>query len=267
MRAAWQYNRSANMQIACCQFDAAWEDKPANYRKVRAMVTSARLDAGAMLLLPEMFATGFSMNTAATAESIDGPTAKFLSELARQHRIFVLGGAVVTDPATGRPRNEALAFAPDGRPAARYAKMRPFTLSKEHEHHAAGERSVAFDWSGCRVAPAVCYDLRFPELFRLAARGGAELLAVIASWPVARVAHWNALLAARAIENQAYVAGCNRIGRDGAGLDHNGQSRIIHPAGDVLADAGAGETIISAEVDLAALRQYRQKLPFLTDMR
>jgi predicted amidohydrolase len=117
------------------------------------------------------------------------------------------------------------------------------------------------------VSPAVCYDLRFPELFRRAAGGGAELLAVIANWPVAREGHWATLLAARAIENQAYVAGCNRVGADGNGLVHSGRSRIVDPRGEVLADAGGEETIIRAKVDVDALREYRRKLPFLADMR
>ena len=254
------------MEVACCQFDIAWEDKAANYRRVAAMVRGAGLEAGTLLLLPEMFATGFSMNTAATAEPLEGPTAQFLAELAREYRLYVLGGAVITDSA-GRHHNEALALGPDGRLAAHYAKVYPFTYSREHEHHAAGEQVAAFEWSGVRVSPAVCYDLRFPELFRRAAGGGAELLAVIANWPVAREAHWTTLLAARAIENQAYVAGCNRVGTDGTGLVHTGRSRIIDPRGETLADAGGEETIIRAPVDLGALRDYRGKLPFLADMR
>jgi omega-amidase len=255
------------MQVACCQFDIAWEDKPANYRRVADMVRAAGLEPGTLLLLPEMFATGFSMNTARTAEPLEGPTGKFLAELALEHRLQVVGGAVITDAASGRPRNEALAFDPRGRLLARYAKVYPFTLSSEHEHHAAGERGAAFDWAGCRVSPAVCYDLRFPELFRRFAGDGAELLAVIANWPVAREAHWTTLLRARAIENQACVAGVNRVGTDGTGLAHSGRSQIIDHRGEVVADAGGEETIIRANVDPDALREYRRKLPFLADMR
>jgi predicted amidohydrolase len=255
------------MQLACCQFDIAWEDKPANYRRVTDLVRSAKLTPGALLLLPEMFATGFSMNTAATVEPLDGPTAKFLASLARENRIHVLGGAVITDTETGRPRNEALAFDPAGRLAAHYAKVYPFSVSREHEHHAAGESVAFFEWSGLRASPAVCYDLRFPELFRRAAGGGAELLPVIANWPLTRQAHWVTLLRARAVENQAYVAGCNRVGRDGVGLEYAGGSQVIDYGGNVLADAGAGETVISATVDPHALRAYRRKLPFLADMR
>jgi predicted amidohydrolase len=255
------------MQVACCQFEIAWEDKPANYRRVAAMVRDARLEDGTLLLLPEMFATGFSMNVARTAEPLEGPTARFLSELAKEHRLHVVGGAVITDAASGRPRNEALAFDPQGRLVTHYAKVYPFSLSREHEHHAAGEHVAAFGWEGARVSPAVCYDLRFPELFRRAASEGAELLAVIANWPVAREAHWVTLLRARAIENQAYVAGCNRVGTDGNALVHSGRSQIIDFRGEVLADAEGRETVISAPVHVAALREYRGSLPFLADMR
>lgn len=255
------------MQIACCQFDIAWEDKPANYRRVGAMARAARLAPGALLLLPEMFATGFSMNVAATAEPVDGPTVAFMSNLAKEHRVHVVGGAVITDASTGRPRNEALAFGPDGRLAARYAKVYPFSPSREHEHHVAGENTSCFHWAELCVSPAVCYDLRFPELFRRAAGEGAELLPVIANWPSTRESHWVALLRARAIENQAYAAGCNRIGVDGADLHYSGHSQIIDFRGDVLTDAGGEEKIISATVDPAALREYRRSLPFLADMR
>jgi len=255
------------MRVACCQFDIAWEDKPANYRRVAALVRDARLAPGTLLLLPEMFATGFSMNVAATSEAIGGPTPQFLSELAKEYQLCVIGGAVIIDAGSGRPRNEALAFDPDGKVAARYAKVYPFSLSREHVHHAAGECPALFECSGLRISPAVCYDLRFPELFRRAAREGAELLPVIANWPVAREAHWATLLRARAIENQAYVAGCNRIGRDGEGLTYSGRSQIIDFGGNVLADAGAEETVISAALDPHALTDYRLKLPFLADIR
>ena len=255
------------MQVACCQFDIAWEDKPANFRRVRAMVRAASPAPETLLLLPEMFATGFTMNVAATAEPLEGPTAAFLSDLAKGNGIHVLGGAVVTDAATGRPRNEALAFDPGGRMVCHYAKAYPFSPTREHEYHAAGEHTALFDWSGVRVSPAVCYDLRFPELFRRAAGEGATLLPVIANWPVAREGHWVALLRARAIENQAYAAGCNRVGRDGNGLEYSGRSQIIDFRGEVLADAGCDERVITAAVDHQALLEYRRALPFLADMR
>ena len=258
------------MQIACCQYDIAWEDKPANYRKVATLVRDARLEPAALLLLPEMFATGFSMNTAVTAEPPDGPSAQFLSELARDYRVYVMGGAAVA-PSERRPYNQALVFDPAGRSVASYDKVRLFKHGTEHEHYQPGARLLTFNWGpkdGCTVAPRICYDLRFPELFRPAALDdGAQVLTVIANWPVTRQAHWLTLLRARAIENQAYFAGCNRVGSDGNGLQYAGGSQIIDFGGNVLADAEAEEKVISATIDLSDLKEYRNKLPFLADGR
>lgn len=258
------------MQVACCQFDIAWEDKPANYRRVTELVRAARLERGTLLLLPEMFATGFSMNAAAIAEAPDGPTVRFLAELASANQVYVIGGVAIAEESRGgRPANEAVAVDPSGGVVRRYAKVYPFSPGTEDRHYAAGADPVDFEWSGCRVAPTVCYDLRFPELFRRAMdRSGrsVELLTVIANWPVARIEQWTALLRARAIENQAFVAACNRVGKDPT-LVYNGHSQIIDPSGKMLADAGEEETVIRAELDLAGLREYRRKLPFLADMR
>jgi predicted amidohydrolase len=157
-------------------------------------------------------------------------------------------------------------FTPDGKELARYSKMQPFTPGGESAKYDAGKSPTVFDWQGFKVSPFVCYDLRFPEHFRTATKRGAQLITVIASWPVTRIQHWITLLQARAIENQAYVAGVNRCGKDPK-LSYNGRSLIISPKGDILADAGNGESVISAEVNLDELIAYRRDLPFLADMR
>lgn len=254
------------MRVACCQFDIAWEDKAANYRRVEALVHASSLPRGTLLLLPEMFATGFSMNAAGIAEAIDGPTAAFVAGLARRGEIHVLAGVVAAGDGTGRPRNEAVLFGPDGRLACRYAKVHRFTFAGEHEHYDAGDRAVTCAVAGWRVQPAVCYDLRFPELFRGPGGRGAELICVIANWPAERASHWRALLQARAIENQAYVAAVNRCGRD-PNAAYSGRSQVIDPRGEVVADAGTGEAVISAELDLDELRVYRATFPALCDIR
>jgi predicted amidohydrolase len=253
------------MQIACCQFDIAWEDKPANYAKVSAMVRSAALAPGTLLLLPEMFATGFSMNASAIAETPDGPTAQFLATLAAQYGIYTVGG-VVLHGADGTARNEALCFDPQGRSIARYAKLHLFSFATEQQHYVPGSDIASFDWAGCRVMPTICYDLRFPELYRIATRQGAEVLVVIANWPIARDEHWMALLRARAIENQAYVAGLNRCGTDPS-FTYSGRSQIIDPTGKIIADAGSDEMILCADVNVEALHRYRKTFPPLRDAR
>ncbi len=254
------------MNIYCCQLDIVWEDKEANYRKVEALLVAARPHRDSLVLLPEMFATGFSMNVAGIAEdSADGPTVQFLSRQAAELGVYLVGG-FATRGGDGMGRNVLAVFGPDGRRAADYTKIHPFSIGEESRHYAGGDRVRTFAWATATVAPFICYDLRFPEVFRHATRAGAEVIVAIANWPAARAEHWVTLLRARAIENQAYVAGVNRCGNDPK-LAYTGRSSIVDPHGNTLADAGAEERVIGAEIDLPALREYRQRFPVLRDMR
>lgn len=246
------------------QFDIAWENKPANFATVRSLMATAKPEAGSLVALPEMFATGFSMNAAAIAESSGGETEPFLSALAKEYQVTLIGG-VATRGSDGKFRNEALVVSPAGEIFCRYAKMRPFSPGQENEHYTAGEQPVIFQWGNCSVAPFICYDLRFPEIFRAAAKKAQpELFVVIASFPAKRMNHWIRLLQARAIENQAYVMGVNRVGNDPF-YAYNGHSLIIDPQGEILADAGETAGSINASLDLANLKKYRDGLPFLRD--
>ena len=253
------------MRLFCVQFDILWENKPANYARLRELLATEMLPAGSLVLLPEMFSTGFSMNVDAVAEGSPSATSEFLAQTARELGVFVLGG-LVTRRADGRGRNQAVAFSPEGKEVARYHKMQPFTLGGESQHYAAGKEIATFSWQNLVVAPFICYDLRFPEIFRRAVRQGAQLFAVIANWPTPRIHHWLTLLQARAIENQAYVAGVNRCGTDPQ-QTYSGRSLIVSPRGEILADADEGERVVSAEVDLAGLLAYRTEFPALQDMR
>ncbi|MCY2991543.1 MAG: carbon-nitrogen family hydrolase [Planctomycetota bacterium] len=255
------------MHLACCQLGIVWEDKPANYGRVETLLAAAQLPPGTLLLLPEMFATGYTMRAEAVAEPPDGPTAHFLADLASRYQIWVQGGIAIQSVDSSRPRNEMLVFSPAGQLAARYAKIHLFSFVGEPEHYAPGESLAAWEWQGTSVAPAICYDLRFPELFRAAAIGGAEIFTVIACWPAAREEHWLALLRARAIENQGYVAAANRCGADPFGQAYSGRSQIIDPRGQILADAGSAAGVIQAEIDMEGLRRYRQEFPALRDIR
>ena len=228
------------------------------------MLASVFPERGSLVLLPEMFATGFSMNVAGIADQATQKTQAFLAELAAMHDVYVMGGVVVAD-ASGRGRNQCVIYGPKGDELARYSKIRPFTLGGEADHYEAGEKVEIFEWEGFRVAPFICFDLRFPELFRTAAAKGANLLTVIANWPEKRVAHWECLLRARAIENQAYVIGVNRSGRDPF-LSYPGRSLIIDPNGETLAEAGSGESIVTAQLDPGHVDSFRRSLPFLADM-
>jgi len=253
------------MQVVAVQPDIAWEDKAANFERVEQQLAAAKIEPGALVALPEMFATGFSMNVSATAEPADGPTHQFLAGLARQYQVTVVGG-VVTRGADGRGLNQAVAFDPTGELLARYSKIHPFSFAGETKHFAGGSEIATFTWQGLKVAPFVCYDLRFPEIFRHAVRRGAELLVVIANWPEARESHWQALLRARAIENQCYLVGVNRVGSDPL-VRYAGHSLILDPRGEPLAIAGSEPEVLSAQVERNPLVEYRQKFPALNDVR
>ena len=254
------------MTVVCLQFDIAWENKPVNFATVRRLLAAAAPARDSLVALPEMFATGFSMNAEGIAESYGGETERFLAAAAREFGVWLVAGAAMRGR-DGRARNKALAFSPAGDLCAFYAKMHPFTPGGESEHYVAGERPVAFRWGECTVSPFICYDLRFPESFRAAAASyRPELFVIIANFPEKRVQHWVRLLQARAIENQAYVAGVNRIGNDPF-YSYGGRSLIIDPQGEILADAGGSESVISVPLDLVTLRKYREGLPFLADMR
>jgi len=253
------------MKLACCQFDIAWENKPANHDRVAGMLRAAALPAGSLVLLPEMFATGFSMNVRGIAEDTHGATHIFLSRLSEELKLNLLAGVVRTAP-DGNGMNEAVAFDPLGTELARYQKLHPFTFAGEDAHYAAGERVIRFSWNGFTVAPSICYDLRFPEPFRAASKGGVDCFAVLANWPASRELPWVTLLQARAIENQAYVAGVNRCGDD-PNARYAGRSLIIDPRGNILADGGSEPGVISAEVDRASLLAFREKFPVLRDTK
>ena len=253
------------MNIACVQFEIAWEDKERNYAKILALLHGAKIPPGSLVLLPEMFATGFSMNVAGIAEEQGGSTEQFLAKTARDSGIFLLAG-VVTRGANGHGRNECVVFSPEGKLLARYCKMKPFTLGGETACYEAGERALVFACGEISVAPFICYDLRFPEVSRSIAGQRPELMTFIASWPNARLHHWVRLLQARAIENQCYVAGVNRIGNDPR-YQHSGRTMIVDPHGEILADAGSNECVIQAKIDPAWLAEYRRAFPALNDMR
>ncbi|MCF7786706.1 MAG: carbon-nitrogen family hydrolase [Prosthecobacter sp.] len=251
------------MNVHLVQIDSVWEDRSANLAKARQLIASAKPQPGSLIILPETFSTGFSMNLAVTAEPEKGPTEQFLREMATQYQSSVIGG-VVTPTSDGRGKNQALAIAPDGSVLARYTKNYPFSLGGEDKAHVAGTGVALFEWQGLRIAPLICYDLRFPELARSAIRAGADVLVFIAAWPVKRIQHWITLLQARAIENLAYVIGVNRCGADPE-FTYTGRSLVIDPHGLIIADAAEQERVISAQVDPSIVRDWRSQFPALRD--
>lgn len=253
------------MNIHLVQHDIVWENPSLTCAHVAALLKKVEFSARDLIVLPEMFSTGFSMNAKLIGEAEDGVTSTFLSDLARETACYVIGGVPLI-ARSGRVQNQAACINPQGDVIARYAKMQPFTPAGEGENFEAGAAPAVFDWNGLKVAPLICYDLRFPEVFRAATRRGAEMFCLIASWPAARSAHRDILLPARALENLAYVAGLNRVGRD-PNCEYNGQSGVIDPLGNWIVRAGETETVLSCEIDPNVVRSARAKFPWLRDMR
>ncbi len=220
------------MRIALVQMDLAWEDVPENHRRAALLLEEAAAGGARLALLPEMFSTGFSMDSRRIAQPPGGPSESFLREQSARLDLWIL--ASVPEAGEPSPRNMALLVSPDGS-VVRYAKIHPFSYAGEDRVYTAGDRVVTAEIEGMRVTPLVCYDLRFPEPFRTAA-DETDLFAVVANWPDQRREHWRALLRARAIENQAYVAGVNRAG-DGNGLHYAGDSAAIAPLGETIVEA------------------------------
>jgi predicted amidohydrolase len=252
------------LRVAAVQHDIVWEQPAANFAALAPRIADAARAGARLVLLSEMFATGFSMAAERIAEDEAGPTAAFLAEQAKVHDVWVGGSVPERRAGDGKPANVFVLADPDGT-TRRFAKLHPFSYAGEHEHYAAGTEVVTWDVDGVRVTPFVCYDLRFGDDFWRAAHD-TECYVVVANWPAARRVHWQTLLRARAIENQAYAVGVNRVG-EGDGLAYAGDSAVIDPLGEVLASAAGTETTLVVDVDTAVVERVRRELPFLPDRR
>lgn len=250
------------MRLYLCQLDIVWEDRRANLQKARARVASASPQPGSLVVLPEMFSTGFSMNPAITREGLASESAALMGDLARQFDCCVMGGLV--HGTRGALFNQAVALSPERRELVRYSKLHPFSPAGEDRLITPGAGVALFEWNGFVVAPFICYDLRFPEEFRVAVQQGVTLMVVLANWPASREEHWITLLRARAIENQCYVAGVNRCGAD-PHTAYPGHSVVIGPRGEIVAEAGPEETVLEAAISPELVRENRETFPALRD--
>lgn len=253
------------MRVAAIQSDIAWEDPEANFERLRPWVAAAAAAGARLVVLPEMFACGFSMATERVREPPDGPSARFLADQANQHGLWICGSIPEAPEGAARPYNTLVLASPGGQVQHRYRKIHPFSFAREHEHYEAGDRHVTVDVEGLRCTLFVCYDLRFADEFWGRA-DATDAYIVVANWPERRRHHWSCLLQARAIENQAYVVGVNRVGH-GSGVDYSGDSRIIDPWGEILAAGAGGETMLLADLKPAAVQDARDKFPVLKDRR
>ncbi|MBI1759440.1 MAG: carbon-nitrogen family hydrolase [Actinobacteria bacterium] len=265
------------MRVSVVQHDIAWEDPAATQLRLVPLIEQAAAAGSRLVVLTEMYATGFSMDTDRIAEPPGGPNEEFCVAQATRHGVWLAASVaqwrvaqwqvaplpVAGSPGRGRPRNVGLLAAPDGT-VHRYAKIHPFSFGGEDRHYEAGDVTLTVDVEGVRVSLLICYDLRFADTFWGLAHG-TDCYVVVANWPQPRREHWRTLLAARAIENQAYVVGANRVGMAPNGLAYSGDSRIVDPLGAVLAEASQVETVLTAEVDPDRVAQVRRELPFLAD--
>ncbi len=253
------------MRVALVQMDIALGRPDINRSRVADLVRFAAADAD-LVMLPEMWSTGYCLpDLAGNLADRDGePTGAFLSGIAKEFGIYLAG--TVADERGGKVYNLATVYGPDGQRVAEYAKTHLVPMMDEHLYLAPGSQVSVADLGAVKAGLAICYDLRFPELFRTMALGGAQLMLLPAEWPKQRLSHWRTLLMARAIENQCFVLACNRVGSD-ANNTFPGHSMVIDPWGTVLAEGGEGEEIIRATIDQAQVAEIRSRIPVFRDRR
>lgn len=246
------------LKITLLQETLSWMDGEANLRHFDEQL--AGLTGRDLIVLPEMFTTGFAME-AAKSSLPQAQVVEWLHQHARRTDALV-GGSAAIQTENGAV-NRFLLVEPDGT-LHQYDKRHLFRMADEHHHYLPGEQRQVFEWRGWRILPQICYDLRFPVFSRN--RNDYDLALYVANWPGPRALHWQALLLARAIENQAYVAGCNRVGSDGNQHHYSGDSQIISPQGEILSAAEPHQRArLDAELSLDALNAYRERFPAWQD--
>lgn len=252
------------MKVALCQSNIQWNDPDLNLQCCAAFVEKAVQQSAKLILFPEMFLSGFSLLSGSLAEEVYRKGLAFLAETARTKGLSI-GGTLPECAERGeRPYNTFFIFGPAGE-VLRYRKLHLFSFAAEEKHYTEGSVVQITQLEGLRVSPFICYDLRFAEVFSKVALQ-TDVYLVLANWPAGRQSHWEILLRARAIENQAYVIGVNRVG-EGGGLSYKGGSAIINPLGEYVARGGDREEMIVGELQASELRRVRQEFPFLQDRR
>jgi predicted amidohydrolase len=249
------------MRCVLLQCDPAWQDLPANRRALESMLASVGDVRGALVVTPEMAESGFTMHP---EHACDDASLSFAADLARRFGCFLHMGFVERHGESFR--NVTATVSPDGHTLLHYAKTHLFSPAGEPRAYQAGNRIAIAEIGGLKTSAFICYDLRFPELWRHAAVAGAELMLLSACWPQVRQSHWRALTIARAIENQAFVVACNRVGQE-PNATYAGGSLIVAPDGEILAEAGSEKIALFADIDPERARAWRARFPALRDVR
>ncbi len=255
----------SSLQVTLLQPDTQWENKKANLDRLGRLIASAPEKPG-LIVLPEMFSTGFSMNPAPFAETMDGPTVQWMRDMATAKKSVLTGSIIAEDD--GRYYNRLIWMLPNGS-FGYYDKRHLFAFAGEHLHYSAGNKRLIGSLSGWKINLLVCYDLRFPVWIRQTGSGSSaneyDLIVFVANWPEKRNHAWKTLLQARAIENQCYVIGVNRSGIDGNGIAYAGESQVIDPLGNVLHSMTPAESCYSHLLEEETLKEVRARFPFWKD--
>mgnify|MGYP002397964011 CR=1 FL=1 len=252
--------KKPNLNISIVQSDLIWHDKSSNLHKMDSFIQKIEDDTD-LVILPEMFSSGFTMDSAGMAESMRGDTVKWMIEKAVENKCAISGSLVITD--SDRFYNRHLFIHPDGS-IDFYDKKHLFRMADEHKYYSPGNQRVVVKYKGWRIMLLTCYDLRFPVWSR--SRNDYDVLIYVANWPEKRRQAWITLLAARAIENQAYVIGVNRVGMDGNQINYSGDSAVIDPKGDFISNIRPYvEGIDNINLDLESLQEFRKSFPVRLD--
>lgn len=254
------------MKIALIQMDIKWEDKYVNCNRAVTFIKKASEYGCTIIVFPEMFNTGFSMDIFKIGEPKNGETASFLSHMAREYQINIIAGLPELDTGEEKGKNVAMVYNTSGDLIAKFIKLHPFSFAKEDKYYFAGNDIITFTIAGMRSSVFICYDLRFPEVFRKVAKK-VQAIFVIANWPATRRDHWETLLKARAIENQCFIIGVNRSGEDSNGIYYPGASQIFDPLGSTICAGNETEEMIIGEFNPSETDEVRSRFGFVKDAR
>jgi predicted amidohydrolase len=249
------------LRITLIQTPLIWEDREANISLIDAAIEQIG-EPTDLVVLPEMFTTGFSMHPEQFAEDFNGPTVAWMKQRAKAQQVALAGSMMMQDK--GKYYNTLVFMHPDGH-ADFYRKRHLFTLGEEHAHYTAGGKQVMIEYKGYHILLAVCYDLRFPVWLRRTPAMNYDLLLLVANWPERRNTHWKNLIQARAIENQSYVAAVNRVGEDGNGVAHSGDSALINAKGEILFQLANQPFVKTFSIEKDETNAYRLSFNLLAD--
>ena len=258
----------STLTLTVIQSELHWENRDANLEMFERKIEGLR-GKTEIVILPEMFSTGFSMNAEALAETMDGTTVAWMKRVATINKIILTGSIIINDPDENGNQyfNRLIWMLPNGQ-YGHYDKRHRFAYAGEHESYTSGHKRLIASVKGWRINLLICYDLRFPVWARQqVTETGLEydLLVYVANWPDKRIHAWKTLLQARAIENQCYVVGVNRVGKDGNGINYPGDSMVINPMGEALYQKKGEEDIFTITLEKAHLEEVRTRFPFWKD--